>query len=410
MQKDNIPFSFDYLMDNPVLSYMKKLFLEESDALRGSFCGKVSYASWNDFHIKNPDFNQKESRCIVDQDIGNGKIIDSKLLRKIVDDGFPSSRLGRLSVDNDDCGGSGDEVYCEAITIQFQFVFAELKNTSSIPFRLLELASKSDLQISNVQRSDHLDTQKIKTIPYDNLQLNAGESVLIPQGILLREQNDPDSPLMNNRDILEVARVDKTEHIEELFYGLCDMSNDFFYLSPFIKIEGFSLAVGNEIKRVSIHSFDPSKCYWIDHAWCCGSCPHLYLLNNSTGWEYWDELFSHQIGSDIAVDKIFLSSEILKIRIVETDYETSYLEKILFNDKNLITEPVVLNREDFIEFEIGESGLLTVIGKYRAPIMKPTSPLQIRQNKRLRLRYENTSKIRCFHHIEEKPKELDIAD
>ena len=92
-----------------------------------------------------------------------------------------------------------------------------------------------------------------------------------------------------------------------------------------------------------------------------------------------------------ATDKILIPDWVSKIRIVETDFEESFIDSLTFDGRNVIDSPIHLTRGDTFEFPISGPGILGVAGKYVANIPIPQNYLQLRQKISLRLEYERTN-------------------
>ena len=386
-KKKDLPFSYNYLMKNKIFKCMKKLLREDIRILEGNYSGN-SYRSWDDFYSQNPEFAGETSRHLIDEDIGPGKIVNSNLFRKIVNEGFPPSELGIIRTYTNECGADDDrQVFSSAETLRPAFVFAQLTNTNTTSFTLSKLLLKVSQEEFCVRELDQIRNLGIVSEIYDNLKLFPGESLLIPEGILLMHESD----FASDYEAIRISSVDLSEQIISLDYHISNCNSNLFWITPCSLIEGFLLRIGTDEIQVPINSFDPGKTYLINRHWCCGSCPHLYFYHDLTGWRYWGELFAHQNCNDTTSNEICLPEGVSKIHIAETNYETSYFQQIRFQDTNLLHQQKMLNRGDFLEFPINvEGGLLIITGHYSACIMKSTSHLHYRQNKLLRLRYERS--------------------
>ena len=119
-----------------------------------------------------------------------------------------------------------------------------------------------------------------------------------------------------------------------------------------------------------------------------GSCPHLYVFDRERGWSYLHEILSDSSPNRVTCERVFLSENTQRFRIVETDYERTVIESLKFNGEYLIHEPAILQRGDEMEFSIDGPGTLVISGWYVANIMVPENPLQARQQQSLRAAYE----------------------
>ncbi len=387
--KDQIPFRYDYLLKNDVFRFMAEVLDDNlpfswtgSDNQLGHYRGRGDYSSLEDFHDQHPEFEKQFSRPLTATDIVEGGLVPSKMMRKIVDNGFPPSELGKVCAEVDDCGGGVS--YFVAMRRPL-FVFAEIRNTSSEQFRLSGLVTRKDKDRPFVCKFDDWDEGKLAAIPYGNLVLNPGEVLLIPECVLLSSQNH--DPL--NTEFVEMEDMSH-EQMQAVGFRTTAMKDDFYRFGPALKLEGFDLEVGNEIRNVPIHRFDPSKCYVYYRAWMCGSCPHLYVFDKHTGWKYLGEILAKSTNNGSRTERVSIPEGVTRIRIVETDFEITHIESIDYRDQQLVERPIRLRQGDSLELEVNGPGILSVIGRYHARIMSPRCYLQLRQKLSLRSAYEHT--------------------
>jgi len=387
-QKERIPFRYDFLMENDVLRFMTEVLGDDlpfssarTSNFEGNYWGDGTYDTLEEFHHQHPEFKNQNHRPLTSEDFSEDGLVPSKMFRKLVDEGFAPSNLGEACVEGPGCGGI--EYY---VSVRRPlFVFAELRNTSDQPIRLSGLILRKSEKEPFFQEFKNWDDGEITTLEYGNLELAPGEVLLISECILLGSKD---------HDPVE------TDHYESLdlggpqaqIIGFHNSTNDddFYWFGPTLKLEGFDLEVGRDLKSVSIHRFNPSKCYVYYRAWMCGSCPHLYAFNTRIGWGYLGELLSSTVDDTSITETIPIPDGTSKIRIVETDFEESHIETLEFNHRSLIERPVRLRRGDSIEFNVSGAGALKVEGRYIARIMAPQHYLHIRQNISLRTAYERT--------------------
>ncbi len=387
LNKDEIPFRYDYIMENDVLRFMAGVLDDDlpfawadSSDLTGHYWGDGAYKSLEDFYEQHPEFKGQRSRPLVDEDIMDKGLVPSKTIRKIVDSGFNPAELGNVRVQEYGCG-EGPTYFVEMR--RPLFVFAELRNTSAESIRLSGLIVRNDHDLAYVQKFNTWEDGELSLIPYANLSLEPGEVLLVPECTLL-------SSISHDSMETEFQELsgERMEQNEIIGFRSSTIEDDFYRFGPVLKLEGFDLEVGHEIKSVPIHKFTPSKCYVYYRAWMCGSCPHLYVFDNHGSWRYLGEILSEYGGENSGREEIFIPEGISKIHIVETDFETSHIEEIEFNGKSLIKSPFLMTQGDSIELEIHGEGTLCVVGRYQARIERPRNYLQLRQKISLRHAYE----------------------
>ena len=301
-------------------------------------------------------------------------------MRQAVDAGFPPSEIGNARVEEFGCADGPN--YFVSVRRPL-FLFAELRNASEEPVVLSSLIARSDEESAFVQKLSSWGTGHLLATDHNNLTLNPGEVLLVPECVVLSDQShDP----MHTE--FEVESRMSAEQVQSVGFSGAGDSSDFYIIGPASKIEGYKLIVGHKEFTAAIHPFELDKCYLYFRAWMVGSCPHLYVFDRERGWSYLHEILSDSSPNRATCERVFLSENTQRFRIVETDYERTVIESLKFNGEYLIHEPAILQRGDEMEFSIDGPGTLVISGWYVANMMVPEHPLQARQQKSLRAAYE----------------------
>jgi hypothetical protein len=387
LKKERIPFRFDYIADNDVGKFMRNALRDKlpfswgsSNTQFGHYWGGGNYSSLSDFFDKHPEFNGELERPLTADDFSEDGLVTSTLMRKAVENGFPPSAIGNACVQEHDCGGGPN--YYVAMRRPL-FVFAELRNHSNSSITLESLMVWTNEKKEFVSRFENWEEGEIEVKPFRNLVLEPGEILLVPECVLLSdiEYDKLDTVF---EDWNEISR----EQGQSVGFHFNESENDYLIIGPTVRLAGFEIGVGHDTYFIPIHTFDPSKCYLFYRAWLCGSCPHLYLQTRAGEWVYGGELFANSVQGEIAEEEVQIPDDTQRIKIVETDFETSVFLNVLFDEVPVSDGAFALESGEFFEFEVNNGGTLRVRGFYDAPIRKPMNYLQARQKLSLRRSYE----------------------
>lgn len=115
--------------------------------------------------------------------------------------------------------------------------------------------------------------------------------------------------------------------------------------------------------EIEVHEFDFTNLYSINSYWQCGSCPHLFFINND-GWQLYCRkilvAFSNSMGSDLIV----IPEQVSKIIIRELEDEISYLKCIQINGV-MVNEEVVLKKGESIIIDVAPFDKVVIEGYYK---------------------------------------------
>lgn len=115
--------------------------------------------------------------------------------------------------------------------------------------------------------------------------------------------------------------------------------------------------------EIEVHEFDFTNLYSINSYWQCGSCPHLFLINNDGCQQYCKKIlvaFSNRIGSDI----FSVPDKVSKIIIRELEDEITYLNKIHINGV-MVYENIVLKKGESILIDVTPLDKVVIEGYYK---------------------------------------------
>ncbi|MDD4969646.1 MAG: HNH endonuclease [Paludibacter sp.] len=217
------------------------------------------------------------------------------------------------------------------------FIFLGITNASKEPLKLNSLTTSDAGGIFNLP--------KFNLLPY--------EMVLMPISTAINL-----SSIDNNGIVINHIDGDRGQDFSRILnsYNFNDKYVKFFEKKINPRTIIFNDNEGEY--EIEIHEFDFNNIYSINSYWECGSCPHLFLVDNSGQQRYSRELLvssSFKKGSDSFV----VPKDIYQIVIRELEDEITYIDKIIVNELIVVEsnslgkgEKIVVNVKPFDKVKI----------------------------------------------------------
>jgi hypothetical protein len=242
------------------------------------------------------------------------------------------------------CGGERPEFgYTEYLSIKpLSFIFLGITNASKEQIKLNWLMCSSN--------PNRIELPNFNLLPY--------EMVLVPIATAINLSNINNSSICIEHNDGDRA-IDFSRVIDKLDFS----ENDVIFFENKITPIAITYNDNKGEYETDIHEFDCNNLYSINSYWQCGSCPHLFFVNNKGQQEYVRELLINCSGMN-GSDFIDIPSETFKIIIRELEDETTYLDKIYINDK-LIFSNVILNKGHFLFIKVNPFDRVFLEGCYR---------------------------------------------
>ena len=260
MDHEQIPFRYDYVLSNRVLDFMRYVLADElphasQSSLHspGHYWGDGEFQSLRHFHEMHPEFGGEARRPLIASDFCDDGLVPSRVMRQAVKAGLPPSEIGNARVEEFGCADGPN--YFVSIRRPL-FLFAELRNASEEPVVFSSLIARSDEKYAFVRKLSSWGTGHLLTIDHNNLTLNPGEVLLVPECVLLSGQSH--DPVHTE---FEVESRMSAERVQSVGYSGAGDSSDFYVIGPASKIEGYKLIVGHDEFTAAIHPFELEKCY-----------------------------------------------------------------------------------------------------------------------------------------------------
>jgi hypothetical protein len=114
--------------------------------------------------------------------------------------------------------------------------------------------------------------------------------------------------------------------------------------------------------EIQIHEFDFHNLYSINSYWQCGSCPHLFFINNHGRQEYSRELLvssSYTKGSDT----FKVPEGVCQIIVRELEDEITYIDKLIVNEQ-VVAEYKAMRKGEKLVVNVKPFDNVTIEGSY----------------------------------------------
>lgn len=260
LDREQIPFRYDYVLTNRVLEFMRRVLADElPQASRsslhspGRYWGDGEFQSLRHFHEMHPEFGGEASRPLTAADFRDDGLVPSLVMRQAVEAGLPPSEIGSACVEEDGCAG-GPSYFVS--TRRPLFLFAELRNASEEPVVFSGLIARSDETQAFVRKVSSWGTGRVLTIDYNNLTLNPGEVLLVPECVVLSGRSHDPMPIE-----FEVESRMSVERVQSVGFSGAGDGSDLYIIGPASKIEGYKLIAGHDEFTAAIHPFELDKSY-----------------------------------------------------------------------------------------------------------------------------------------------------
>lgn len=120
---------------------------------------------------------------------------------------------------------------------------------------------------------------------------------------------------------------------------------------------------GNRDYFNEIHPLELNCMYKLDRHLCVGSCPHVFVQDLQQNVCYLGELFCNNYGISY-IDSIKIPFNSIRVIISELEYETTFIKSIYMNDQKIMNNEIVLNKNEYVEFDVVGGSTIFVEGYY----------------------------------------------
>lgn len=299
--------------------------------------GKYSYFKM----IRNPLENELET------------IKEDGLLQLMLEENLPNDLITIICCYEEGCGD---------FILQEEYIFRKLwcsflaiTNITDRPIALDSLVGNKLLK--NGFTSLTTTIQSTETIPLPKAAIEPNSTVLLPIALIM----PPIYPLKTENWSSATSRISSAQSqiithegitseniIDCLTYGSQIIANKINY------------QFNGNIYSQEIHEFDLTNMYTIDKYWMCGSCPHLFYVNETVS--YSRELLT-DCESKMGTDFFTVPENVKSIIIAEVEDEITEIISIKINGITYL-ENILLKKYDFIKIPSCSGKNIEIIGQY----------------------------------------------
>jgi hypothetical protein len=390
VNKKGVPFSFDYVYAGKALRRIESLVRgpwnlglpgissDQQDEFEG-------FAQKKGLIDSDPSFAGQSFRPLRLDDFAESKI-NSDFYANLLKAGCRPEKLGHAVAVEIGCGEDGWHIHYEVR--KPYFVFAHLTNASTQPMRLEAFTTSHFEHAPPVIEAGQV--SRFLSSPYEesaqNLILEPGQSVLIPEGVILGPVDH--DPYFRNFDlageVLPVADpgADPPYRIDVIGYLRDADKREFLILDDFVFLEGIEVRVGSTWHKLGLHRFDPEACYYSHRIWMVGSCPHVFMRGVDARWQYGGEILRTANGIESSItQQLVVPPNITEICIVECEFEVTYLTSLKVRGTELLFGPTVLRRGESLSVSVDVGDSVHITGWYEAEAKLRIDPRLLRRQK-----------------------------
>lgn len=278
---------------------------------------------------------------------------------KLLDEGVPLEELIYSYLYHNECGTEAFYHFVDTRHLWVSFLAIENASETSIVIEALHGGDNStrELRYRPIVRAGSPLTSVLPPVP-----LEPGRNVLLPQAVILapfedvgftsdREQEGE----LNHGQMMQVMRHGRFVEKEPACLRL---------VGPALHIERVAVRAGGRAVQCVIHPFDPSSVYVLDRHWLIGCCPQVFYHSRAAGWRYGGSILA-VTGSGLQVTvqrRIPPDCDI--VRVWELEFETTHIESICLDDRELLTNACCLVRGQWIDVPSTGAQVLELSGWY----------------------------------------------
>ena len=122
--------------------------------------------------------------------------------------------------------------------------------------------------------------------------------------------------------------------------------------------------------EIEIHEFDFNNLYSLNSFWQCGSCPHLFYINENGNQEYVRELL---VTSSMkkGIDTFLIPKNVYEIKIRELEDEITFIDSIKVNNNEKCRNIILVKGNQF-KLTVSPYDSVTIEGHYEP--FRPSIP------------------------------------
>lgn len=230
--------------------------------------------------------------------------------------------------------------------------FLVVKNISNYPIRLKSLESVYHDGV--LYESCIVDENNQTSLP--EFILEPSQNVVINVGLFLSQFNELSK---FNQDIVTSTYV--PDQIQQLEFGSIKENQKIEFIGPRFEPRKIYIEINKEELECVLHDFSFEKVYWVDRHWQCGSCPHLFFVQNEE-LKYQGEILSVK-PNHIQTERISIPHMVSELIIAELEQEVTSINYLKRNEL-IIDSQVKLTEGEVYSIQVSENDRIEIEGKY----------------------------------------------
>ncbi|MFH0261374.1 hypothetical protein ACGRH2_13285 [Vibrio barjaei] len=196
-----------------------------------------------------------------------------------------------------------------------------------------------------------------ESIDVPNVMLSPGKSILVPLAVLI-----PPLYSFQRKEISQSKGGGYGERVQivknETIY-LKNIDDCLVYGDKF-DVTNVTFRKGEQIVSSNVREFDLTNMFTYDLHWQCGSCPHLFFLDDNL--KYVRELIA-ECQNRVGVDQFTIPEGVTAFVIAEIEAEVTHISTLEINH-DIVTKDLVLRNGDQVTFRVKSGDLVKLTGQY----------------------------------------------
>jgi hypothetical protein len=386
----NFPFENPLLFENKTIKFLRELI--KNQPYRHTEIEKFVNIEKDNYKSQYPDAQtlpsqENEYKFFYHKRIPKYEELksttkDDNISQFLLNNNIPAEKISEiLTCYEGECAGAGrfEELY-QLRPLYAQFLI--VKNISNSPIRLKGL--ESIFHDGVLYESSVVEEKNLINLP--EFLIEPSQNIIIPLGLFLSQFQDL---LKLKQDIVTSTYV--PNQIQQLELGTIEENQTVEFIGPRLVPTKIIIENQKRILDYDIHGFSFEKVYWVDRHWQCGSCPHLFFIQNGE-LKYQGEIFSVK-PNQIHTERIFIPSMVSELIIAELEQEKTFINYIKKNEA-IIENQIVLNEGQVYSISVSPNDCIELEGKYELNrFSDKTMPIKMKYN--LIERFKNNYAQQC---------------
>ncbi len=373
----NFPFENPILFENETLHFLRELISGQLN--RDTEIEKFIEIEKEQYSIQYPNAqiltcNENEYQFFYHKRIPNHDELrsttkDDNISQFLLNNRISEERISEiLTCYEGECTGAGrfEELY-QLRPLYAQFLL--IKNITNFPVRIKRL--ESVLHDGVLYESCVVNKNISTKLP--EFIIEPSQNLIIPIGLFLSHFQEL-SKL--NQDLVTSTYV--PDQIQQLEFGAIHESQNIEFIGPRFEPKRIFIQIQKKELISDIHDFSFEKVYWINRHWQCGSCPHLFFIQNGE-LKYQGEIFKVK-PNQTHIERFSIPIMVSDIIIAELEKEVTRIKSVKINEV-IIDNQIVLKEGQVYSFKVSPKDIIEIEGKYELiGFSERTLPIKIKYN------------------------------